>query len=72
MADPTKLKMRAPLRWGGALGFIGGFLLAYQRSSGKCSPSTKTLFTYPFFQLSAILGLVREQERGGVGPTGAH
>ncbi|KAI0091716.1 NADH-ubiquinone oxidoreductase complex I, 21 kDa subunit-domain-containing protein [Irpex rosettiformis] len=33
MADPSKVKLRAPLRWGGLLGFVGGFLLAYQRSS---------------------------------------
>lgn len=31
--DPTQLKMRASLRLGGLLGFTGGFLLAYQRSS---------------------------------------
>ncbi|KAF7798678.1 hypothetical protein EIP86_009902 [Pleurotus ostreatoroseus] len=34
MADPTKMKLRTPLRLGGLLGFVGGFLLAYQRSSG--------------------------------------
>jgi hypothetical protein len=34
MADPTKTKMRVPLRLGGFLGFVGGFLFAYQRSSG--------------------------------------
>jgi hypothetical protein len=33
MADPTKLRLRTPLRLGGFLGFIGGFMLAYQRSS---------------------------------------
>ncbi|KAA1468833.1 hypothetical protein DENSPDRAFT_772002 [Dentipellis sp. KUC8613] len=33
MADPTKVRLRTPLRLGGLLGFIGGFLLAYQRSS---------------------------------------
>lgn len=33
MADPTKAKLRTPLRLGGLLGFIGGFMLAYQRSS---------------------------------------
>lgn len=36
MADPTRLRMRTPLRLGGLLGFFGGFLLAYQRSSGLC------------------------------------
>ncbi|KZT10046.1 uncharacterized protein LAESUDRAFT_469834 [Laetiporus sulphureus 93-53] len=33
MADPTKFKLRTQLRLGGLLGFVGGFLLAYQRSS---------------------------------------
>ena len=33
MADPTKIKMRSSLRLGGVLGFVGGFLMAYQRSS---------------------------------------
>ncbi|KAH9002182.1 NADH-ubiquinone oxidoreductase complex I, 21 kDa subunit-domain-containing protein [Lactarius deliciosus] len=33
MADPTKSRLRPALRLGGAFGFIGGFLLAYQRSS---------------------------------------
>lgn len=34
MADPTRLALRTPLRLGGLLGTIGGFLLAYQNSSG--------------------------------------
>ncbi|KAH9169913.1 NADH-ubiquinone oxidoreductase complex I, 21 kDa subunit-domain-containing protein [Lactarius sanguifluus] len=33
MADSTKSRLRPALRLGGAFGFIGGFLLAYQRSS---------------------------------------
>ncbi|KAN0121294.1 NADH-ubiquinone oxidoreductase complex I, 21 kDa subunit domain containing protein [Russula decolorans] len=33
MADPTKGRLRPALRFGGVFGFIGGFLLAYQRSS---------------------------------------
>ncbi|ETW79129.1 hypothetical protein HETIRDRAFT_323092 [Heterobasidion irregulare TC 32-1] len=33
MADHSRAKMRLPLRLGGVLGFIGGFLLSYQRSS---------------------------------------
>lgn len=33
MADPSKNKMRTSLRLGGLLGFVGGFLMAYQRSS---------------------------------------
>lgn len=35
MADPAKYRMRTALRLGGFLGFVGGFLLAYQRSSRK-------------------------------------
>ncbi|KAI0073257.1 hypothetical protein K474DRAFT_1666805 [Panus rudis PR-1116 ss-1] len=33
LADPSRIKLRTSLRLGGFLGFIGGFLLAYQRSS---------------------------------------
>lgn len=35
MADPTKIRMKTTYRVGGLLGFFGGFLLAYQRSSCK-------------------------------------
>lgn len=35
MADPSKFKLRTHLKLGGMLGFIGGFLMAYQRSSCK-------------------------------------
>ncbi|KAH7929083.1 NUXM, NADH-ubiquinone oxidoreductase subunit [Leucogyrophana mollusca] len=33
MADPAKVRLRTSLRLGGFLGFIGGFLMAYQQSS---------------------------------------
>ncbi|KAF8909318.1 NUXM, NADH-ubiquinone oxidoreductase subunit [Gymnopilus junonius] len=33
MADPTKLKLKTPLKLSGFLGFTAGFLAAYQRSS---------------------------------------
>jgi len=33
LVENTKMKMKVPLRLGGVFGFIGGFLLAYQRSS---------------------------------------
>lgn len=33
MADPSHLRLRTHLRLGGLLGFLGGFMLAYQRSS---------------------------------------
>ncbi len=36
MADPTKFRMKTPLKLGGFLGFTAGFLLAYQRSSRAC------------------------------------
>ncbi|GLB41751.1 putative C-terminal of NADH-ubiquinone oxidoreductase 21 kDa subunit [Lyophyllum shimeji] len=35
MADPARGSMRTALRLGGFLGFMGGFLLAYQRSSAR-------------------------------------
>ena len=38
MADPTKSRLRPALRLGGVFGFIGGFLLAYQRSSCESMP----------------------------------
>ena len=39
--DPSSLKIRSQLRLGGVLGFVGGFLMAYQRSS--CELSTFVL-----------------------------
>jgi len=33
MADPTRVSMKTGLRLGGLLGFVGGFMFAYQRSS---------------------------------------
>lgn len=51
MSDPTKFKLRTHLKLGGYLGFIGGFLLAYQRSSCKCHfvcLSGKSDHTRPF------------------------
>lgn len=36
MADPTHIRLRTSLRLGGLLGFVGGFLMAYQRSSCAC------------------------------------
>ncbi|KAG6897201.1 hypothetical protein C0992_003498 [Termitomyces sp. T32_za158] len=35
MADPFKATLRTSLRLGGFLGFCGGFLLSYQRSSAR-------------------------------------
>jgi hypothetical protein len=36
--DKTKTSMRTAYRLGGVLGFVGGFLLAYQRSTSVYSP----------------------------------
>lgn len=36
MADPTHIKIKVPLKLGGLLGFLGGFMFAYQRSSSEC------------------------------------
>ncbi|KAJ8591782.1 NUXM, NADH-ubiquinone oxidoreductase subunit [Rhizopogon salebrosus TDB-379] len=33
MADPAKVRLTTSLRLGGFFGFVGGFLMAYQRSS---------------------------------------
>jgi len=33
IAEPTKTKLKAPMKVAGVVGFLGGFLLAYQRSS---------------------------------------
>ena len=38
MADKSYAKMKTPLRYSGWLGFFGGFLLAYQRSSCERLP----------------------------------
>lgn len=35
LADPTKLNLKPIMKFGGFLGFMGGFLFAYQRSSCK-------------------------------------
>lgn len=59
MADPVNFKMRTPLRLGGVLGFVGGFLLAYQRSSGLCK-LLRSLASLFHATISTLLGLVRE------------
>ena len=59
MADPTKFKMRTSLRLGGLLGFIGGFLMAYQRSSGLCK-FFRPLVLLSYVIISTVLGLVGE------------
>ena len=46
MADPTRLKMKASLRLGGVLGFVGGFLMAYQRSSCEFTHLITSLVSY--------------------------
>lgn len=70
MADPTKYKMRTSLRLGGLLGFVGGFLMAYQRSSCALLCHDHFISTTDASS-SPILGLVREQKgrRNGFGRT---
>lgn len=71
MADPSKHKMRTSLRLGGFLGFVGGFLLAYQRSSGTEIPVYDLDREYLTVSSSSFLGLVREQAGGRHGPSRA-
>jgi hypothetical protein len=59
MADRTNAKMKTSLRLGGLLGFVGGFLLAYQRSSRAFTVA----YSIPSYMLisracSPFLGLV--------------
>jgi hypothetical protein len=66
MADPTKARLRPALRLGGVFGFIGGFLLAYQRSSREspltCRDYGSCKCNAPCRRhLSPLLGLVGEQ-----------
>lgn len=58
MADPAKVKLRGPLRLGGFLGFIGGFLLAYQRSS---STSFSFLLTDLFIERTLRILILNTQ-----------
>jgi hypothetical protein len=67
MADPTKSRLRPALRLGGVFGFIGGFLLAYQRSSCEllcyflpATRETTLTLCMPCLNLSPFLGLVGE------------
>ena len=64
MADPTKSRLRPALRLGGVFGFIGGFLLAYQRSSCEFVLSSGLSHgdraNDPWRYLSPFLGLVGE------------
>lgn len=71
MADPSKHKMRTSLRLGGFLGFVGGFLLAYQRSSGTEIRLSSLDREYLIMSFSPLLGLVREQAGGRHGPSRA-
>jgi hypothetical protein len=35
MADPTHMRLKTPMKLGGLLGFLAGFMFAYQRSSSE-------------------------------------
>jgi hypothetical protein len=68
MADPAKVRLTTSLRLGGFFGFVGGFLMAYQRSSRESPLVMCSMNSLMFsFLVSPFLGLVREQERGGLG-----
>jgi hypothetical protein len=68
MADRSKVHLRTALRLGGLLGFVGGFLLAYQRSSCKSYPNfMQSVVLMGIVLSSPVLGMVREQARIGNG-----
>lgn len=67
MADPSKQKMRTGLRLGGLLGFVGGFLLAYQRSSCESFHQPLLANSHDVLMHSPILGLVGERTGGSDG-----
>lgn len=62
MADPTKLRIKTPLKLGGFLGFTAGFLLAYQRSS-RAYILQYHHSSHLHFSSSTVLGLDRKQTR---------
>ena len=35
MADPTRVRLKTSMKLGGLLGFLAGFMFAYQRSSSE-------------------------------------
>jgi hypothetical protein len=59
LAETSKTKLRVPLRVAGVFGFVGGFLLAYQRSSCAFVPSQNSSRSGPLnlFLSSQILGM---------------
>ena len=61
MADPLppNIRLRTTLRLGGLMGFIGGFLFAYQNSS--CKYLSASAGTASHHTKSALLGLDRKQ-----------
>lgn len=66
MADPTHIRLRTSLRLGGLLGFVGGFLMAYQRSSCACCGSLYLTSINMFFTSVRFWGWSenkREEER---------
>lgn len=56
MADPTHIRLRTSLRLGGFLGFVGGFLMAYQRSSCACCGSLYLTSINMFFSRQSVFG----------------
>ena len=64
MADPTKARLRPALRIGGVFGFIGGFLLAYQRSS--CEFYAMRFVSVPA-EITLMLSMLPSQSASGAG-----
>ncbi len=64
MADPTKARLRPALRLGGVFGFIGGFLLAYQRSS--CEFYAMLFVSVPT-EITLMLSMLPSQSASGAG-----
>ena len=71
MADRSNARLRTSLRLGGLLGFVGGFLLAYQRSS--CAFTVVyVVVVLTSWSNSPFLGLVGKQAGGRLGFGRAH
>lgn len=49
MADPTYVRLRTPMKLGGLLGFLAGFMFAYQRSTSEYLIHLQILFFFSNF-----------------------
>jgi hypothetical protein len=68
MADPSRIIQRATLRVGGVLGFFGGFLFAYQRSSCQFSHSIVDIagLTFAYGKSDSGGGLKTNERKKGI------